>query len=92
MVFLELAKGDKVFALWGVTKQFLWLALGGIFVGIVCFTGVLAVLRRTRSYQIGLFTVLVGAYGSFFFADHHHIEVSAVLAVVVFGFAMSAVG
>ncbi|CAD7935908.1 unnamed protein product, partial [Amoebophrya sp. A25] len=92
LVFLDLAKGLKKFALWDTTLQFLYLALGGLFLGGAAFLLVLALLKRSKNYQTGLFVVLVGAYGTFFVADHHDVEVSAVLAIVTFGFCMSATG
>ncbi|CAD7944069.1 unnamed protein product [Amoebophrya sp. A120] len=104
LVFLDLAKGLKPFSFTDVTFQFAYLAFGGIFVGIISFCITLFLLRnvtknagninnnKESSYQVGLFIVIVGAYGTFFVADHHDIEVSAVLAIVTFGFAMSATG
>jgi|AACY02.11.fsa_nt_gi hypothetical protein len=42
--------------------------------------------------QVVLFLTLLSIYGLFFTAEHHDIGVSAVLAVVCFGFYMSSRG
>eukprot|EP00392_Amoebophrya_sp_AT5.2_P005790 g5800.t1 len=95
LVFFDLAKGIKVFSPVQTTLQFAYLAFGGLLVGLAIFVITLFFLRhnkKAKNYQIGLFVVILGAYGTFFIADHHEIEVSAVLAIVTFGFAMSATG
>lgn len=92
LVFFELAKpalpgsDPEEFSFVTVLKQFLYLALGGLVMGVLFFLVTLTLLKRTNSLHVSLFAVFVGAYGCFFVAEHHAIEVSAVLAIVAFGY------
>ena len=91
-LFLDLAKGNSS-SMIGVLGSFIRIAFGGPLLG--CIFGFLMsfwMKRIIRDPVLSINITFVGAYLCFYFAEFTSLKVSGILAIVVLGLYMSAVG
>eukprot|EP00927_Polykrikos_kofoidii_P066726 TRINITY_DN62288_c0_g1_i1.p1 TRINITY_DN62288_c0_g1~~TRINITY_DN62288_c0_g1_i1.p1 ORF type:complete len:1106 (+),score=205.33 TRINITY_DN62288_c0_g1_i1:77-3319(+) len=72
---------------------FLRLALGGPVVGIFAAAFAFVFIKLSQgNFQVEMLIIVIAVWGIFFISEHHKVQVSGVLAVVVFGFFIAAKG
>jgi len=92
MLFMDLAKGNSS-SFFGVIGNFVRIAFGGPLLGIIMgFLISFWMKRIVRDYILSINITFVGAYLIFYIAEFTWVKVSGILALVVFGLYMSAVG
>ena len=92
MLFMDLAKGNSSSAV-GVVANFVRIAFGGPLLGIfIGFIMSFWMKRIIRDDTLLINITFVGAYICFYIAEFTWVKVSGILAVVVLGLYMSAVG
>lgn len=90
-IFLEVASGAREFEPGHAITMLIQLAAGGPLLGLAVALLCNVWLRNARALGIQVMIIIVCVYGSFIVGEHNF-HVSGVLAVVVFGLFMSAVG
>ena len=93
-IFQEVSRhGADPFSLETAITDFFHLALGGVAWGmLLCIVGYLWFSWIPGDYQTEILVVMIIIWGGYFSAEHETIEVSGVLAVVIFGFFMAYYG
>jgi CPA1 family monovalent cation:H+ antiporter len=82
--------GGESMAAGAATRVLMWMAGGGILVGLACGGAAIALAGRTSDYLVETTVTAVAAYGSFLLAEHFHF--SGVLATVAAGLLMGNMG
>jgi len=91
-IFIHVASGQSSFQLGTAILKLLRLSLGGVLLGLAVGLVAQAWLRQSRNFSVEMLLVVICVYALFFVAEHEQVKVSGVLAVVSFGFFMSALG
>lgn len=91
-LFWDSARGVRELTPGYSVAYFIRLACGGPLLGFAFALVAFQWLKQTRKFSVEILVIVVSVYGSFFVAEHSAVKVSGVLAVVIFGFFMSARG